>query len=112
MAKPSSQGELFPAEVPGDGVAILSSRCRLLRESEQTVVVVSGAPVAHFKQSDRLAKANVMVMLVEHGWATQVEVARAFACDVRTVRRAQTRYVSVRSGTSCPSEGPARSLRP
>lgn len=92
MAKPSSQGELFPAEVLGDGVAILSSRCRLLRESEQTVVVVSGAPVAHFKQSDRLAKANVMVMLVEHGWATQVEVARAFACDVRTVRRAQTRY--------------------
>ena len=33
-----------------------------------------------------------MVMLVEHGWALQVEVARAFACDVRTVRRVQQRY--------------------
>ncbi|MBN2576274.1 MAG: helix-turn-helix domain-containing protein [Deltaproteobacteria bacterium] len=92
MAKPSSQGELFPTEVAGDDVTILSSRCRLLREDEQTVVVVCGAPVAHFKETDRLAKANVMVMLVEHGWATKVEVARAFACDVRTVRRAQTRY--------------------
>jgi hypothetical protein len=35
----------------------------------------------------------VMVMLVEHGWAMQVEVARAFSCDVRTVRRVQELHI-------------------
>jgi transposase len=56
------------------------------------VVLVSGLPVAHFSDEDRPAVANAMVMLVEHGWAQQAEVARAFDCDVRTVRRAQQRY--------------------
>jgi prepilin-type processing-associated H-X9-DG protein len=92
MATPSLQCELFAADALGDGGTILNSRCRLQREGEQTVVLVCGAPVAHFTATDRLAKANAMVMLAEHGWATQVEVARAFACDVRTVRRVQARY--------------------
>jgi len=92
MATPFLQCELFPAEIPSDNLTILNPRCWLQREGEQTVVLVGGAPVAHFKDSDRLAKTNAMVMLVEHGWAMQVDVARAFACDVRTVRRAQARY--------------------
>ena len=33
-----------------------------------------------------------MVSLVDQGWATQVEVARAFNCSVRTVRRHQQRF--------------------
>jgi len=92
MAKPSSQCDLFSAEIASDGVVVLNARCRLQREGDQTVVLVSGFPVAHFSDTDQLAKCNVMVMLVEHGWALQVEVARAFACNVRTVRRAQQRY--------------------
>jgi prepilin-type processing-associated H-X9-DG protein len=92
MAKPSSQCDLFSTEVASDGVVVLNARCRLRREGDQTVVLMSGFPVAHFSDTDQLAKCNVMVMLVEHGWAMQVEVARAFACDVRTVRRAQQRY--------------------
>ena len=92
MAKPSSQCDLFSTEVAPDGVVVLNARCRLQREDDQTVVLMSGFPVAHFSDTDQLAKCNVMVMLVEHGWALQVEVARAFACDVRTVRRAQQRY--------------------
>jgi prepilin-type processing-associated H-X9-DG protein len=92
MAKPSSQCELFSAEIVSDGIVVLNARCRLQREGDQTVVLVSGFPVAHFSDTDQLAKCNVMVMLVEHGWALQVEVARAFACNVRTVRRAQQRY--------------------
>jgi prepilin-type processing-associated H-X9-DG protein len=89
-AKPSSQCDLFSAEAAPDGV--LNARCRLRREGDQTVVLMSGFPVAHFRDTDQLARSNAMVMLVEHGWALQVEVARAFACDVRTVRRAQQRY--------------------
>ena len=92
MAKPSSQCELFPGQDADEGVTILNSRCRLQRDGEETVVLVSGQPITHFKANDLSAKANVMVMLVEHGWAMQVEVARAFSCDVRTVRRAQERY--------------------
>jgi transposase len=92
MAKPSSQCELFPGEDADNGVTILNSCCRLQNDGEETVVVVSGSPIAHFRANDLPAKANAMVMLVEHGWAMQVEVARAFSCDVRTVRRAQQRY--------------------
>lgn len=92
MAGPSSQCELFPGGDTDDGVTILNSRCRLQHEGEETVVLVSGQPIAHFRADDLSARANVMVMLVEHGWAMQVEVARAFSCDVRTVRRVQERY--------------------
>jgi prepilin-type processing-associated H-X9-DG protein len=92
MAKPSSQCELFSAEIASASVVVLNARCQLRHEGDQTVVLMSGFPVAHFTDTDQLAKCNVMVMLVEHGWALQVEVARAFACDVRTVRRAQQRY--------------------
>jgi hypothetical protein len=91
MAKPS-QCELFPGEDVDDGVTILNSRCRLQRDGEESIVLVAGAPIAHFRADDLSARANVMVMLVEHGWAMQVEVAQAFSCDVRTVRRAQERY--------------------
>lgn len=92
MATPSSQCELFPGESADDGVTVLNSRCCLQRDGQETVVLVSGQPIAHFGVNDLSAKANVMVMLVEHGWAMQVEVAHAFSCDVRTVRRAQERY--------------------
>ena len=33
-----------------------------------------------------------MVNLVEQGWASQQEVARAFRCSVRTLRRHQQRF--------------------
>ena len=41
---------------------------------------------------DRMAEAHAMVSLVEQGWASQNEVARAFGCSVRTVRRYQRRF--------------------
>jgi len=39
-----------------------------------------------------MAEANAMVSLVEQGWANQNEVARAFHCSARTVRRDQRRF--------------------
>jgi Transposase DDE domain/Winged helix-turn helix len=92
MGKFPEQGDLFPPEPGGSDVVFVNGRCQLRREGTTRMVLVSGLPVAHFSDEDRPAAANAMVMLVEHGWAQQVEVARAFDCDVRTVRRAQQRY--------------------
>jgi Winged helix-turn helix len=92
MARAPVQGDLFPPEPSGGDVVFVNERCQLRREGTERVVLVSGFPVAHFSDEDRPAATNAMVMLVEHGWAQQVEVARAFCCDVRTVRRAQQRY--------------------
>jgi transposase len=39
-----------------------------------------------------MAQAHAMVSLVEQGWASQIEVARAFDCSERTVRRDQRRF--------------------
>jgi DNA-binding CsgD family transcriptional regulator len=55
-------------------------------------VTVAGLPVHHYKEGDRLAEAYAMVSLVGQGYARQIEVARAFGCDVRTVRRHQRRF--------------------
>ena len=46
---------------------------------------------AHYDADDAAAEAYAMVSLVEQGGALQTEVARAFGCDVRTVRRNQRR---------------------
>ena len=53
------------------------------------MVLVSGITLAQFGSSDRMAEAHAMISLVEQGWANQNEVARAFGCCVRTVRRHQ-----------------------
>jgi transposase len=55
-------------------------------------VFVSGIRLAHYSVGDRIAEANAMVSLVEQGWANQNEVARAFHCSARTVRRDQRRF--------------------
>ena len=39
-----------------------------------------------------MAEAHAMISLVEQNWANQTEVARAFGCSVRTVRRHQRRF--------------------
>ena len=41
-----------------------------------------------------MGEAHAMVSLVEQGWATQNEVAAAFGCTERTVRRNQRRFES------------------
>ncbi len=56
------------------------------------VVTVSGIVLAHYAIGDALAEANTMVSLVDQGWADQKEVARAFECAARTVRRHQRRF--------------------
>ncbi|MHB8533746.1 MAG: putative transposase [Solirubrobacteraceae bacterium] len=90
MSGPSEQGELFEAQAPSSGA--INARCSLRTQAGFSVVAVCGVPIAHFGAGDATAQAYAMVTLVEQGYADQVEVARAFACSTRTVRRHQRRF--------------------
>jgi len=92
MAPTDRQARLFPDEKPREGRVFINGRCVLLADGDQRVVLVGGLPIAFFDASDRAAEANAMVLLVEQGYAQQAEVACAFDCDVRSVRRFQRRY--------------------
>jgi transposase len=91
MAKRVSE-DLFPeARNPEDTCAI-NERCRFRTQDGHRVVLVSGVVVAQYEVTDGMAEAHAMVMLVSSGWADQNEVARAFGCAARTVRRHQRRF--------------------
>lgn len=93
MEPEAGQGELFPERQHTDSLSVtINDRCRLRREGQQRVVSVCGLPLLPFSMGDRLAEAYAMVSLVEQGHARQTEVARAFGCDVRTVRRHLRRF--------------------
>ena len=90
---PSDQGRLFekPAEVER-GREFVNRLCRIETAGGHRVVSVAGVTLAHYDVRDRAAEAYAMVSLVEQGWAQQDEVARAFGCSERTVRRHQRRF--------------------
>lgn len=70
----------------------INSRCFLHIEGDSRSVVVGGVPLLPFRTNDRMLMAYNMVALVEQGWATQQQVANAFGCTTRTVRRHQRRF--------------------
>jgi DNA-binding CsgD family transcriptional regulator len=78
--------------VAESNTVVINARCRLHLEQGYRVVAVSGLPVHHYASGDRVAEAYAMVMLVDSGFATQGEVARAFGFSQRTVRRYQCHY--------------------
>ena len=89
------QEELFNREeIAGgdDGIVVINERCRIQTRDNYRVVMVSGLPLAYYPLGDRAGEAHAMVGLVEQGWARQTEVASAFGCDVRTVRRNLRRF--------------------
>jgi len=93
MAPTRDEPVLFSASASSpQGAVVINSRCRIQEHEGYRVVSVSGLPLAHFAAGDRAGEAYAMVSLVDLGWARQREVARAFGCDVRTVRRNQRRF--------------------
>lgn len=84
-------GFLLP-ERPASDVIVINDRCTLQVEDDRRVVVVAGLPVHHYDANDAVAQAYAMVFLADSGFATQLEIARAFGCAERTVRRHQQRY--------------------
>ena len=75
-----------------ENLRVINDRCLLRTQDGHGVVIVAGMVLAQFAATDPLAQAHAMVSLVEQGWADQREVAQAFGCSARTVRRHQRRF--------------------
>ena len=89
---PARSDDLFPEVRNPEGTRVINDRCLIRTQAGYVVVLVSGIILAQYAVNDRLAEAHAMVSLVEQGWADQNDVARAFGCRERTVRRHQRRY--------------------
>jgi prepilin-type processing-associated H-X9-DG protein len=92
MAKLAEAPELFAKADSPPGLVHINGRCLLQTRDERRVVSVLGVVVAHYAVNDRMSEAHAMVNLVEQGHADQNDVALAFDCSTRTVRRCQTRF--------------------
>jgi transposase len=88
----SAQQALALPSPAASNTVVINARCSLRIEADQRVIVVAGLPIHHYRAQDAVAEVYAMVFLVESGFAQQTEVARAFACSVRSVRRYQRRY--------------------
>jgi transposase len=86
------QQELVPDPAALDGTVAINARCSVRTLDGHCVVLVAGVVVAQFAAGDRMAEAHARVGLVDQGWAEQREVALAFGCSTRTVRRDQRRF--------------------
>lgn len=84
--------DLFPEARNPQGTIVINERCLIRTQSAHRVVVVSGVVLAHYAIADTMSEAHAMVSLVEQGMADQNDVARAFGCSSRTVRRQQRRF--------------------
>ena len=84
--------ELFPDFHNSDGLWVINDRCLVRTQDGHRVVIVSGIILAQYAATDRMAEAHAMISLVEQGWADQNDVARAFGCAARTIRRQQRRF--------------------
>ena len=84
--------DLFPEVCNPPNIQVINDRCLLRTQDGHRVVIVSGVVLAQYGLEDRMAEAHAMVSLVEQGWADQNDVACAFGCSVRTLRRDQRRY--------------------
>jgi len=88
------QRNLFPKSADATTGILINDRCLIRTEQDYRIVIVSGIPLAQYAVSDQMAESYAMVNLVEQGWASQREVARAFGYSTRSVRRYQNRLDS------------------
>jgi transposase len=84
--------DLFPDVGSPDNTRIINERCLVRMQDDHCVVILAGVVLAQYAATDAMAQAYAMVNLVEQGWADQNDVARAFGCSERTLRRHQRRF--------------------
>jgi len=77
----------LPEEPPG--LVLLHDRCCIQTCLGRRMVAVEGRLFANYALGDGAAETMAMVNLVATGSASQVEVAKAFGCSTRQVRRLQ-----------------------
>jgi predicted RecB family nuclease len=70
----------------------VNDRCLVRTQNGHRVVIASGVVLAQYAVGDHMAESYAMVNLVNQGLANQTDVARAFGCSTRTVRRHQRRF--------------------
>jgi DNA-binding CsgD family transcriptional regulator len=92
MAGAEQQRNLFREPPRNEATISINDRCAIRTEQGSRLVIVSAIPLAQYAVGDRMAEAHAMVSLIEQGWADQNDVARAFGCSARTVRRYQRRF--------------------
>ena len=56
------------------------------------MVLVHGVIVAHYDKNDRAAEEYAMLTLLDSGYAEQEEIACAFSCSTRSIRRYFQRF--------------------
>ena len=86
------QGDFFPEVRAPEGTSFINARCLMKTQGGHRVVVVAGVVIAQYALGDRMAEVHAMVSLIDQGWAEQKEIARAFGCSARSVRRHQRRF--------------------
>lgn len=84
--------DLFPDVRNPQDLRVINDRCLIQTQDGHRMVSVSGIVTAQYAVTDHMAETFAIVSLVEQGWADQKEVAKAFGCSARTVRRHQRRY--------------------
>ena len=84
--------DLFPEARNPPDTQVINPSCLRRTQNGHCLVIAAGVVLAQYAIDDRMAEAHAMVSLVERGWANQNEVARAFGCAARTVRRNQRRF--------------------
>ena len=92
MPDEPTEGALFEDPRVPEGTVVVNDRCVVRTREGHRVVIVAGVSLASYAVGDRMSEAHAIASLVEQGWASQVEVARAFGCASRTVRRLLRRF--------------------
>ena len=90
----SEQQILLEFCAPPTGVVIVNDRVCVRSEGLRRVVLVHGVIVAHYEMSDHAAEEYAMLTLLDSGYAEQKEIARAFGCSARSIRRYAQRFES------------------
>src|SRR3989304_5394359 len=107
MCTPQSGSFGFPP--PQSRSVFVNHRVSYRTEGTTRVISVHGVVCAHYDMGDRAAEVYAMVTLIDAGYADQNDVARAFGCSTRSLRRDQAHDEA--TGLAAPGGGPGRPPR-
>jgi prepilin-type processing-associated H-X9-DG protein len=88
------QRKLFELPSPPPGTIVINDRITIRTEGSRRAIFLQGLVLMHYDVTDHIAEESAMVTLFEAGYADQNDIARAFACTPRTLRRYQERIES------------------
>jgi transposase len=79
---------------PPSGVLVVNDRVSIHTEGLRRVILVHGVIVAHYDKNDHSAEEYAMLTLLNSGYAEPEQIANAFKCSSRSVRRYSERFES------------------